>query len=778
MKGTKMKSFTHIILVCVFMSMTYSKLAYTQDNTEPNQIVTKEFNDPIITDQFVNTDLLTVFDTLAAISHINIIYSDNVVGNVNCNLNHVPLSKALEIILAATPYTAKKRDGYYVISNNEPKGKQYEIMGNIGVSGVKINGLPGDVYTNETGYYSAKVDAGFSGKVQPEMEGFKFEPAFVIYNNVITDRHKQDYSAKTISNPEQKNDPLVSNQFVNEDIMTSLNDIASETGINIIYEDTIQGLINCSFDKVPLSKAIEIILAATTYTVKRMDDYYVVISTELEDYKNRVGQQKYKISGTILSDKGEPLEEVIFSSDGHIMSVITDKKGKYSFEVDSGWSGVITPVHKKYTFAPAFMQYSPINREMTNQNYKAQIRMLTISDMLWTDENEPFVGAQIKAIPGDISTVTDSRGQYSIQVPYGWSGEIQIKPPSQPGVKYEPIILSHKNVITDIINGIPVPSTTSIEPAIKQPDIVQTQISKSAGRKVLVVPSESIGREEIIQTKEDINVMAEIFDERFREPRLIEGVLRDFGDFFGRDNKQSEAIYIQGYGVVFTMEVNYQFSSLSQPIEEVKTEPNNDMDQTWEQARQRVFSPETDSTETKSSGREYEKQMVNILKTELIRTLKYASNIRNLQSDEWVIVSVSGSSQSTPISENIITGYGGGYVGSSYGGMMGGYGGGMRGGYGGGAPSPSEMRGGYGYGGGSSYGGMMGGYGGGMMGGYGASPTAGMMGGYDNFRERFFPRSLAANIMTMRVKKSDVDEFANEKIDFEQFREKVQILIN
>ena len=53
---------------------------------------------------------------------------------------------------------------------------------------------------------------------------------------------------------------------------------------------------------------------------------------------------------------------------------------------------------------------------------------------------------------------------------------------------------------------------------------------------------------------------------------------------------------------------------------------------------------------------------------------------------------------------------------------------------------------------------MMGGYGGGMMGGYGM-------------------RYSSASVLTMRVKKADVDEFANDKLDFEKFRDKVKILM-
>ena len=286
---------------------------------------------------------------------------------------------------------------------------------------------------------------------------------------------------------------------------------------------------------------------------------------------------------------------------------------------------------------------------------------------------------------------------------------------------------------------------------------IETQIQSDVVLKLLQLDFQQASR-----------VMAEILDERFREPRMIEGVFRDFGDFFGRDNGKTEAVYIQGYGVIFMMEVDYTFSTAPQTQEQADEEKNEEGDSTWQQARARVLTPGGVRTRRDASQREYENQMVEILKTELIRALKYAANIRNLQSDEWVILSVAGNSTqglqvsfgSAPSGSSYGYGSGSGGSSSSYGysssmgGMMGGYGsGGMMGGYGSGYSG--GMMGGYG---GGSMGGMMGGYGGGMMVAYGM-------------------RSPSASVLTIRVKKSDVDEFASDKLDYEKFREKVKILM-
>ena len=586
----------------------------------------------------------------------------------------------------------------------------FQISGNTGISRVQMRGLPGNVVSGSDGSYRAVILYGWSGKVIPVKEGFEFSPSSRTYSSVADIQTNQNYIA--VNDP---GNPLVSQTFINDDLIAVLDSIASETRINIMYPATVMGIVSCNLNKVPLNKALEIILAATPYGAEKKDGYYLITI------------KKLNISGTILYDTGKPVEGLHITSENGD-SIVTDSQGRYSLTVDYNWKGMIMPESQGYTFNPTTRQYSAVTRDQTNQNYTARVKMLTISDTIQLDKNNPIPGVNVLANPGNIKTVTDTRGQFSIQVPYGWSGDIFL---SKPGLMIDSPAKSYKNVTTDIINGIPVAPKTTKELPVQQSAPVQSQVTKSEGRKILIVPDEAIEQTEIVQTKEDINIMAEIFDERFREPQLIGGVLRDFGDFFGRDNKQTEAIYIQDYGVIFMMDLDYQFPAKSQSPATSEEQISPDTDQTWERARQRVLSTEA----SQGTANEYAEQMVNILKTELIRTLKYASNIRNLKSDEWVILSVEGTAgQSRPL------------VG---GGMFGG-----TGGYGGG------------------------GYGGGY-GGYGAtgSNSATNTGSIRDIRSEL-ARTSGTAVMTMRAKKSDIESFASGELSFEQFREKVQILMN
>jgi hypothetical protein len=52
-------------------------------------------------------------------------------------------------------------------------------------------------------------------------------------------------------------------------------------------------------------------------------------------------------------------------------STIADAKGDYSFEVDLGWAGTVTPSLAGYTFSPAYRAYVNVQFDRTAQNFMA-----------------------------------------------------------------------------------------------------------------------------------------------------------------------------------------------------------------------------------------------------------------------------------------------------------------------------------------------------------------------------------------------------------------------
>jgi len=87
----------------------------------------------------------------------------------------------------------------------------YTISGNVGtvasaasirmqaaLSGVVMDGLPGNPTTDASGDYSATVDYGFSGIVTPTKAGYSFSPSSRDYTNVTSDQLDHNYTASII----------------------------------------------------------------------------------------------------------------------------------------------------------------------------------------------------------------------------------------------------------------------------------------------------------------------------------------------------------------------------------------------------------------------------------------------------------------------------------------------------------------------------------------------------------------------------------------------------
>jgi hypothetical protein len=392
------------------------------------------------------------------------------------------------------------------------------------------------------------------------------------------------------------------------------------------------------------------------------------------------------------------------------------------------------------------------------QDPERKIQTFTISG------NASLPSVTMIGLPGN--PVTDENGLYSTEVIYGWSGTVE---PRKDGYRFSP---QSRNYTKVIANQSDENYTAEQFPQVQGPygeggwEPLRTRVggrdsrrvARTSGfqpadsRKVLVVPAEEVKAENLAEIIEDMQIMSHILDERFKETRRVRGVFTDFGDFFGRDNRQTEAIYLQGFGMLFSMEVNFAFSPQPEQQKQQAKQIDENVDSTWQKAKQQVFSPgESRGAISSDSTDEYDSQMVEELKRDLITTLKHAANIRGVQPDEWIILTVIGGGRES----------GGRFGGGGY--MMGGMGG---------------MYGGSTYGGTSSGGmGGFGGYGGGMAGGMGGFSSGYSSSGGGGFSSNGFGETgvSSATVLTIRAKKSDIDAYAKDEKIFEQFRRKVQI---
>ena len=278
--------------------------------------------------------------------------------------------------------------------------------------------------------------------------------------------------------------------------------------------------------------------------------------------------------------------------------------------------------------------------------------------------------------------------------------------------------------------------------------LAELSLPSSIGRtgagsdNVLVIPTGEIEVEELLTINEDMNVMSRIFANglgrqrtattnlgwSFTDSRWVPTYYDSYDSILGRSTGNTiSSMYLQGYGALFLMKVDFPFSGPSETKPQQEETEKEDVDEVWEQTKQQIYQPRVRTTT--SSRRvaerpevEYDAQRVENLKTTLIQSLKHAANIRALKQDESVIIRIAGSGRSSSIIsvENQET--------------------------------QIIVR----------------------MNENGRNPAiiAVKPEDYQDFIKSF----STPEVLVIRAKKSDIDAFAKGELDFDQFREKVQIL--
>lgn len=172
-------------------------------------------------------------------------------------------------------------------------------------------------------------------------------------------------------------------------------------------------------------------------------------------------------------------------------------------------------------------------------------------------------------------------------------------------------------------------------------------LGHSGGGAVLVIPAAELKVEDLAAITEDMSVMSRIFDNKLSQARLTTGrgsLFVGLAQFSGHNSGTIEAIYLEDYGALFLMKVNFLLSPPPEAPEEKETE-EEDTDPLWTQMRQEIYAPEEADRRRRSDDRpeeKYDAEKVEELKETLMKTLKHAANIRALKPDESVILTVIG----------------------------------------------------------------------------------------------------------------------------------------
>jgi len=405
----------------------------------------------------------------------------------------------------------------------------FTISGTAGMEGVEMQGLPGTaVFTDVSGYYSTSIEYGWSGTVKPVTAGYTFEPATMNYTKLTSERNNQDYSPKvitlTISGSVGMDgvtmDGLPGNPVTSGGgLYSTIVDYGwsgTVTPIKEVYEFTppsnVYSLIsNDQKSQNYTSKEITFAISGSAGTgsavikgfpgkavISKEDGTYSAVikygwsgkvtptkpghifdPTEIQ-YPALFGPEydqnyiamllKQTISGTIRSDKGEPVVDIFVLADSGGGSTTTDANGGYVLTVDYNWRGRITPTKVGYTFRPTNKTYPAVTKDQTNQGFSAILRTFTISNAVMVG-GTPIEGVNVSANNGGGTGITNSRGRFTIEVPYDWSGEVTLSKEGFefPSKSYTNITENYRDDLPESARRIPEPAPTIPAPTPTAP---------------------------------------------------------------------------------------------------------------------------------------------------------------------------------------------------------------------------------------------------------------------------------------------------------------------
>ncbi len=590
--------------------------------------------------------------------------------------------------------------------------RTYLISGGVGAPGVTLKGLPGNPTSDQQGFYSVQVGQGWSGTVAPMKAGYVFEPATRVYSSVQADQPDQNYTAR---------------------LMTFT--ISGTAGAAGVVMQGLPGNVHSDADGAYSATVVYgwsgvVVPEKPGFRFEPSSRPYSVVREDLRSQDYHPSRLTFTISGT-TGVAGVMIQ-------GLPQSPVTDSQGSYRATVEYGWSGTVTPKKEGYEFEPERREYSMMTEPMTREDYVARELMYRISG------NVGLPGVVMEGLPDD--PISDAEGNYSARVPYGWSGRVT---PVRGNIEFEPRSREYERVVADFSGLDYVPSIGSLP-------------SFAAGApEILLIPTWEVDLKDFAETREDMQVMLHILREKLSEPRMILGVLYDYGDFFGGGGRDIQAIYLQGYAALFVMEVDFPLSFPSEPRGEGEPKEEEPVDPVWQRARQRLYAPPgVKRYGVRGQPGGTDKVSFEQFQEDLVKTLRHAANIRNVEPNEWVILTVVGRDEA---------GLGIATSGRGMSGMTGGYGGGMMGG--GGWVEGS----GYGVGGGSVSGGT------GSFGGRGGfymdsrSSSRAPRGRRGSRLGQSPVPGASTTVLTIQAKKADIDALARDDIDHEQFRQRVKV---
>lgn len=236
-------------------------------------------------------------------------------------------------------------------------GAVTDLENNKGIPDVEIEASPkgGKSFTDSSGKFELSATSGWLGTITPRKKGYDFNPPSYEYKKEID----QDLSFMAEANT------VISGEVTNS------KGTAGIPGVTITFSNK-QGDTMVTTKEKGEYKHIVTYGWTGKITASKHDYKFKIDPPPKEKEKKDVTvkgrvTRNFKsippiISGKVTDIKGKAMPGVtlVFKEDGEYSETTTDQEGKYKKEVNTYWSGSVTPKKRRYIFIPAMIPYKNV----------------------------------------------------------------------------------------------------------------------------------------------------------------------------------------------------------------------------------------------------------------------------------------------------------------------------------------------------------------------------------------------------------------------------------
>jgi hypothetical protein len=301
----------------------------------------------------------------------------------------------------------------------------YTISGSTGMAGTTLAYTDGTAQTatvDGSGNFTITVPSGWSGTLTPTLAGYAFTPANLSFTDVLANVSGKNFTAAvaagfTISG--------------NAGVAAAVLSYTDGTAKTVTADGSGNYSLTVAYD---WSGTLTPALSGYSFTPTSLSFTGVLANQTAQNF-TAAQVTMYSISGSAGYEAGATI-----SYNGGSVEATTD--GFYYLMVPAGWSGTLTPSETGYTFTPPSLSYTNVQTNLSGQNFGANIITFTIMG------NAGVAGATLSfTANGTTQTATaDGSGNYTLSVPYGWSGTVT---PSERAYAFTPVQLTFANVMAN-----------------------------------------------------------------------------------------------------------------------------------------------------------------------------------------------------------------------------------------------------------------------------------------------------------------------------------------